>query len=640
MLAVLDTAAYAAFSDSELKHARSAISEAGRRKWDDAITFAKRTANPVFVKLITWQYMLDADSGASFSEIMRFIEENPHWPEQKKMRVRAEQALRNSNVPDDDIISWFGNGTPITGIGKVALAEALKRKGMESREKFNTLIREAWRDGDFDEPQEKQLLNDYKDILKRDDHIARIDRLLWEERTGVANRVLKYVPSAHQKLFKARMALIGNKRLSVIGVAQVPSSLQDDPGIIYDRMRYRARRDDDDGVREMLLRAPDKPPYPEKWWRYREMQIREAISEKDYDMASRLLANHGQTDGIGLADAVWLKGWLETEFLGAPKVGFGHFKDMYEQVRYPVSRARAAYWAGRAAEKAGDRHSADKWYDIAASHPTTFYGQLAVVKRNGPVPLHVPSSPSVSHEAQRRFNNNDFAEAIRLCIEAEGTELARRMITLAIENSEDSGEIALFAALGSRTGSEHLSVHASKRALQQNIVLVDAGYPKPETPSEESVERALVLAITRQESEFDPNARSPANALGMMQLLPRTAKEVAKKNRMRFSKDRLTDPKYNMTLGSLYLARLINGYDGSYIMAIAAYNAGPGNVRKWVRQFGTPGNETDSAVNWIEKIPFNETRNYVQRVLENLQVYRKLEADGSQRLALAEDLAR
>jgi len=635
------TDAYAKLSGGEAEHARSAVNFAERRDWDDALSHAKSTSEPAMVKLITWQYMLDNDSGASFEEIVRFIENNPHWPEQKKLRIRAEQSLKSNTAPDADIIDWFGDKEPITGIGKVALAEAMKRKGHGSQDKIATLIREAWHNGDFDEPQEKKLLEDYDNLLTRDDHVKRIDRLLWEERTGPAKRVLKYVPDGHQKLFKARMALIDDKRLSIVAVTQVPAALKDDPGLTFDRMRYRARRDDNKGAREMLLKAPASPPYPEKWWKYREVQIREAIGEKDFDMASRLLANHGQADGASLADALWLKGWMETEYLGSPKQGYEQFYDMFGKVRYPVSKARAAYWAGRAAEKSGDAHSADNWYSTAASFPTTFYGQLGSLKRNGTAPLHVPSSPSVSSEAKRKFDNNDFADAIRLCIEAGGADFARRMITLAVENSDNSAEVTLFAELGNKAGREHLSVRAAKRALQQNIVLVDAGYPKPETPSEMSIERALTLAITRQESEFDPNARSSANALGLMQLLPGTAKEVAKKNSMTFSKDRLSDPQYNMTLGSLYLARLISSYDGSYIMAIAAYNAGPGNVRRWVREFGTPGNDTDNAINWIEKIPFYETRNYVQRVLENLQVYRNLEGDGSsQKLALAEDLAR
>lgn len=633
------TNAYARLSDDEEEHARSAFEFAQHKDWNNALQHAKRTGNPAFAKLITWEYLLDQDSGAGFEEITTFIDNNPNWPEQKKLRIRAEISLHNDNVPDHEVIEWFGDGKPLTGIGKIALAEALQRNHKASHDKIVSLIRDAWRDGDFDEPQEKKLLDKYSDMLTHEDHIARIDRLLWEERTSAAKRVLNYAPASYQKLFKARMALIDDKRLAIIAVAQVSSSLKSDPGLIYDRMTYRARRDDDSGVRDMLLAAPEHPPYADKWWKYREAQIHLAIDDKNYTLAKKLLANNGQTEGTGLADALWLQGWLKTEFLHQPQEGYDLFTGMYEKVKYPVSRSRAAYWAGRSAEKSGNAESAAKWYKTAASYPTTFYGQLGVLKSSGTSPLSIPSSPPISDEAKHKFDQDDFIKAIRLTIDAGNFDLARRLITLAVENTEDLSQVALVTELGEDSGHSHLSVHAAKKALHQNIVLVEGGYPTPKTPGSTGIERDLTLAITRQESEFDPNAHSPSNALGMMQLLPRTAKEIARKNHIGFSPSELSNPSYNMMLGSLYLSRLINSYDGSYIMGIAAYNAGPGNVQRWVRKFGTPDNNVDNAINWIEKIPFNETRNYVQRVLENLQVYRAIERDGES-LKLAEDLKR
>ena len=636
LLTGLGIGAYA-LGDNE--HVRSAFQFAERKDWNNAIQHAKRTDNTAFQKLITWEYLLDADSGAGFDEIANFIEENPNWPEQKKLHIRAEMALHKDNVPDKDVINWFGDSTPLTGVGKVALAEALQRNRQASHEKIVSLIREAWRNGDFDEPQERKILDSYDNIISSEDHIARINRLLWEERESAAKRILNYVPEGQRKLFKARMALIDDKRLAILAVAQVPSSLKNDPGLTYDRMVFRARRDDDKGVREMLMQAPEHPPYPEKWWKYRDVQIHLTIDEKNYSLAKKLLANHGQSDGSGLADALWLQGWLKCEFLGAPKEAYDSFEDMYDTVKYPVSRSRAAYWAGRAAEKSEDLQSALKWFKTASSYPTTFYGQLGILKSNSRALLEIPTTPSVSDEAKHKFEQNDFIKAIRLTIDAGHDDLARHLIALAVENTDDISQVTLVTELGEKAGHSHLSVHAAKKALHQNIVLVEGGYPTPKTPSGVGIERDLTLAITRQESEFDPGARSPSNALGMMQLLPRTAKEIAKRNGLSFNLSRLSEPNYNMTLGSYYLARLINSYDGSYIMGIAAYNAGPGNVHHWVGTFGTPGNDVNNAVNWIEKIPFTETRNYVQRVLENLQVYRAIEADDKP-LKLTEDLKR
>jgi soluble lytic murein transglycosylase len=314
---------------------------------------------------------------------------------------------------------------------------------------------------------------------------------------------------------------------------------------------------------------------------------------------------------------------------------------MFEQVNYPVSKARAAYWAGRAAEKASDKDASQSWYNTASAYPTTFYGQLAAAKQNGTAPLRIPAPPNVSGDDQRRFEQSSLTKAIKLCLEIDENDTASRLINFVAENSDNAAQSRLTAELGKETGSAYLSVRAAKKALQKNIVLLEAGYPNPKTPPGIAIERPLALAIMRQESEYDARARSPAGAMGLMQLMPRTAKEVAKKEGISFSADRLYESQYNMSLGTAYLSRMVDSYDGSYVMAIAAYNAGPGNVRLWAKQFGTPGNKLDNAVNWIEKIPYSETRNYVQRVMENLQVYRHIEAGkNTPKLQIAEDLMR
>jgi soluble lytic murein transglycosylase len=623
-------------------HARNAMLFADRRDWREARLHAARSDESALIKLIAWQYMLDPDSGASFDEITRFTETNPDWPEQKRLRLRAEMALRDGATPDSDVIAWFGENVPVSGIGKIALAEALARLHHGSQEKITSLIREGWRGGDFEEAQEKNILASHGSLLRQEDHIERTDRLLWEEKTGPVKRMLPRLPEARQKLAKARIALIDDKKTSTLSVAQVPASLKEDPGLIYDRMRYRARRSDSKGVREMLLSVRGPVPYPEKWWRWREQQVREAIDEGNFTQAGKLLEEHGLEDGQALADATWLKGWLELEFRKQPKAAYETFYQMHSQVRFPVSKSRAAFWAARAAERAGDQESATNWYNSASAYPTTFYGQLASLKRHGTAPLHIPATPQPGDGARREFESRELVRAVKLCVQLGETELASRLITHLIENTKDTQEAALAAGLGHTLGHPFLSVRGAKRALQQHgEALLDIGYPAPPTPGDIDIERPLALSIIRQESEFDPGARSRSNARGMMQLLLATAKEIARKKSIGFHHDRLYDAQYNIVLGSHYLSRLIDNYGGSYVMAIAAYNAGPGNVRKWVTQFGTPGNDMDSAINWIEKIPFSETRNYVQRVIENLQVYRHIEARGAApTLAIGEDLVR
>ncbi len=634
LLLLVTTPAFAA----DDTHARSAFLFADKQDWPNALGHARASGDTALVKLITWEYILDNNSGATFPEIVRFIDDNPKWPEQKRLHIRAEQALRDDTVPDHDIIAWFGDEKPLTGVGKMALAEALRRGKLATQDKLNEIIRDAWRTGDFDEAQEKIIYGNYGRLFTDADNIARVDRMLWEEKTGPAKRNLAHVPDNYAKMFKARMALMSNSKLANVQVALVSSALKNNPGLLYDRMRYRARKDDDKGVREMLSLAPASPPYPEKWWRYREIQVRESIAEKKYADALKLLSKHGDLEGASLADAVWLQGWIKCEFQDRAKSAYEDFAGLYEKVHYPVSRSRAAYWAARAAMRSGDNSAANIWYGHAATYSTTFYGQLALVKLGGNTPLAFPSAPQISSEDKREFERDDVVKAIRLAMQYDSFALANRILADMIENGDDEAQMAQLADLGTKAGYPYLSVRAAKKSLQQNVVLIGAGYPLIATPKDNPLERDLTLAITRQESEFNPSAESPSGALGMMQLLPGTAKEVARKNDLPYSLAKLNEPQYNMTLGSHYLKRLIDSYDGSYVLAIGAYNAGPGNVRKWMQSFGTPDNDVDKAVNWIEKVPFSETRNYIQRVLENLQVFRAL--NGKTQLGLAADLKR
>lgn len=634
--------ARAEMSQEETEHAKSALMFAERKSWSDARQHAQETHDGAFSVLIDWLYYLDADSGAGFGEISNFINVHQGFPEQKRLRIRAEQSIKDSGASDNDIIAWFGDITPITGAGKIALAEALDRQQLSSPDIARTLVKDAWINGDFDSIEADRIGAKYDKMLTTEDHVARTDRLLWEEKTSGAEDMLGKLPVAQKQLAQARIAFIKEKKNAPQLVSHVAPSLKNNPGLLYERMRFYAKKGDDKHVREMLLAAPNVVPYPEKWWRIREYQIRKAIDERSFAIAEKLLANHSQTDGQQLAEALWLQGWLKLEFLDQPKNAYDIFYRMFSDVRYPVSKARAAFWAGRAAEKAGDHSAANHWYTTGSAYPTTFYGQLSAIKISGTAPLRLPSEPSIGPFAQQSFDSSEIARAIAHAAALGKDDLASRLISGLMEMAKDDDQAAMIAGIGREIGQPYLSVRGAKKALQKyNVLLLKAGYPSPKTPYELVVERPLALAITRQESEFDPTARSPSGALGMMQLLPSTAKETARKNDLGYTLSKLYEPDYNWTLGSMYLNRMIDNYDGSYVMAIASYNAGPGNVQKWVKQFGTPGNQIDSAINWIEKIPFSETRNYVQRVLENLQMYRHILDDGdAPNLKLAEDLVR
>jgi soluble lytic murein transglycosylase len=641
MTAAMPMPAYA-LSQEQSEHARSAFMFIDRKGWTNAMLHAQRTGDASLLALAQWYYLQDPDSGATFHEINEFLRNHPQWPDQKKLRTRAEMVLMEAHLPAQEVVEWFASTGPITGVGKFVLARALSSQATQPAEMIRSLMREAWREGDFTQMQEQQFLQEHASALRPEDERARGDRLAWEGKTSQLERLYARLGDDVQKLYKARLALQADAKDAPQLVSQVPASLRNDVGLLFDRLRYRAKKDDISGVRELLLAAPKEVPYPQRWWKMRERQIREAIDERDYALAGKLLANHGQVEGQGAAEALWLKGWLLLEFKNKPKEAYPIFYRMFETVKFPVSKARAAYWAGRAASRAGDGEGAASWFNTASAYPTSFYGQLAAYEYFGKAPLHLPATPTISAQTRSQFESSEVVRAIRLSLQFDALETAERLMNSLIENATDDDIPAMVAEQGSSASRPHLSVRAAKKALQQGVVLVGAGYPRPKTPEGIAVPRELALAITRQESEFNRTAKSSAGALGMMQLLPSTAKETATKQGLGFSPDRLLEPDYNTILGSHYLSRMIDNYDGSYIMAIASYNAGPGNVRKWVQRFGTPGDKLTDAVNWIEKIPFSETRNYVMRVIENLQIYRHLEQESGQtpQLLIGQDLVR
>jgi len=634
-----------AMTQEEAEHTRSAFMFAERKQWSDAFVHAENSGDEILQALVKWQYLLDPDSGASFSEINQFVSKYPDWPEQKKLRIRAEQSLAGSDIGAEEIAQWFENTPPITGVGKIALVGALQKTDRQANEKIMDLIHSAWRDGDFTEDQEKSLLTNYGNMLKPEDDVKRTDRLLWEGKLVSAERMMMRVNENRRKLYKTRIALQAGKKDAQTQLAKLPDSLKKDIGLLYDQMVFRAKRGDDPGVISILLITPKKIPYPEKWWKIRESKIRDVISNGNIALAYRLIENHGQEEGTTAADAHWLKGRILLEYKKQPKEAYLIFKKMFSEVKYSVSKSRAAYWAAKAAKQSGYIEEEKEWLNKASVYPTTFYGQLATLIESGTAPLNIPASPSVDSSEALEFNSKTIVRAVKLCINFNQLGLAGKIINNLVTDAANEREALLASELGVDAGRTYLSVRGAKKALQNNVVLIEAGYPVPKTPDNLELPRPLTLAITRQESEFDSMARSPAGAVGMMQLLPSTAKEVAKKNDMEYFPNKLHDPEYNMILGSLYLQRMIDNYDGSLIMAIAAYNAGPGNVYKWVKKSGKPQRTIDGAVDWIENIPFAETRNYVQRVLENLQIYRHMEAEKSidadaNMLLLGQDLLR
>lgn len=582
-----------------------------------------------------WENLRNRETVAvSFADGFDFLSQHPGWPEEKIIRFRTEAAALQEN-PDRAAMEKFCTTLPpITGRGMFACLRA----GMGDDAAQDRWLHQGWVQGDFGSTEEMQILAKFGSKLTQADHINRTERLLYEEKTPAAERMFHLIPSSRHTLYRTRIALINDDRKAPGMVKNVPAEQQHDAGLLYDRIQWRIRHGDDDYV-DLLLAAPKPVPYPDLWWPARSSAARTLLAKRDYSKALSVLSGHGEMKNDLMADALWMKGWITLEYRHDAGTAYKDFFALYGTVETPVSKARAAYWAARAAKKNGNTDIAREWMEKAAQYPTVFYGQLAQLSLTANAPLSLPESPTFTAEQKEKFQQEVLVQVARQLAREGDTRMRDLFLSHLAAQSTEPYRFALVADLARSLGDMADGVRIAKLALRKGVVLIDAGWPTVKLPEGLSVERALALAIARQESEFDPTARSKANARGLMQLLPGTAKQTAKKLDMPYRDSMLDDPQTNATLGSKYLGDLVRGFDGSYVLAIASYNAGPANVRKWLERNGQPPQTTAGMLNWIESIPFAETRNYVMRVLENVQVYRAQMKEAAP-MQLEEDLVR
>ncbi len=603
------------YADSaEDMHLQSAFIFAKKNDWSEAIAHARAAHSDVLVKYFIWEYLKDPEADASFKDISSFIAQNPHWPDQEALVRRAEAALLSEMPPDDDLDKWYAAHPPKTNAGKKRL--------LKDKNALNEMIRESWISDDYTKSAESRMLSHYNDVLRPEDHAKRVDRLLWEGKTDAAKRLIKLVSPSKKRLLEARIALITDNPHAIRDLSNVPLAQHGDAGLLYERMRWRGRHSDKEGVREILLITPMQVPYPEKWWGYRERNVREALGEKNIKIAERLLERHAQKeDSVQGKEAMWLKGWIELEFKNRPKQAYDIFEKLFDGMETPGSKARTAYWAARAAEKAGARSL--PWYQEAVKYNTTFYGQLALLETNETPVLTIDSDDSDATPSDKKaFAGRELVRLVLALAKAKQSNLASKFILFMVENAKSSKEAVLATQLGRDIKRIDIGVRASKKAMRDGVLALDSGYPLIHVSDTSGLEKSYVLALMRQESEFFSDAISSSGALGLMQLLPSTAREIARKAGLSFTPEKLFEPDYNMRVGSKYLDNMVNRFSGSYVLATASYNAGPGRVRQWVNAFGYPGKSIRSIVNWIEGIPISETRNYVQHIMGNMQVYR------------------
>ncbi|HTH17267.1 MAG TPA: lytic transglycosylase domain-containing protein [Magnetospirillum sp.] len=591
-----------------------------RDRYDEAEQMAMQSKNRLLAKLVRWTTYTNPRSGASFEEITSFMESSADWPLMSQLQRRAEEAI-TAATPNDRILAWFAEHEPVTVDGSMAYARALLASGQQ--DKAVKVIRSSWVEGGFGIMQERQFLTLFGEHLRGEDHWKRLDRLLWDKQDGPAGRMLLKVSAGHRALAQARLALQDGKANPEPLLAQIPKELRDDPGLIYDRVRWRRQKDLDEDAIDLLSHPARNKVRPDLWWQERGILARRALQKGLISRAYQVAADHAlDAKANQYADAEFMAGWIALRFLDDRDTAMSHFQRMWEQVSTPLAKSRAAYWAGRTAEALRDPEEAKRWYTQGAKYLTAYYGQLSASRlENHHWPL--PADPQPTVEDVKRFESRELVRVIRILMELGETDNLRAFFIRLQDVAQSPGERALVGKLALEGGREDLAVTVARRADRESVFLVSAGWPVPPISAEDGPEKALVLALIRQESGFIADVQSPVGARGLMQLMPATAEKLAKALKVKFNPRKLDDPDFNVRLGRAYLTDLLSDFEGSYILTLVGYNAGPARARRWIKDYGDPRDPSVDVIDWIEMIPFTETRNYVQRVMESVSIYRR-----------------
>ncbi len=616
------------YNKKDFEIAKKAISEMKKSKWSTSLGIAKKAKDKSIYNFIQWRHLLTKGNQASFYDYKVFIDQNSRYPRIGRLKYLAEHKLSTAKVSPKKIINWFSVDQPLSGYGKMILGESFILTG--EKNKGAKLIKDGWITADLSKNELRFYRKKFKKYLNADDYIKRADYLAWNSKRWDLKRLLRYLPTDYELLYTARYILMTKGYGVDQAIKNVPTKLKNDAGLNYDRLKWRRKRGRVDSSLEILLNIKNNKEYlvkPEKWWKEREIISRALIYKKNYETAYKISSNHGMSSGSDFAAAEWLSGWIALSFLKDPLLAKDHFQNFYKNVNYPISTSRGAYWLARTYEKLGNKDQSNKWYKEASKFLTTYYGQLAFLKLNPNGKFELEKDMVVDDKYRKVFFNKELVKITYLLDELKYDKYTKFILRhLANDNIPNGSEI-LAAELATNIERYDFAIQISKISSYQKRFHNKFNYPIISTPKtingRKIPESAFILSIIRQESEFDLSANSHAGAKGLMQLMPYTAKLVSKQAKLPYSKSRLTtDPEYNINLGSHYIAGLILQYDGAYPFAVAAYNAGPNRVKYWKKLNKNPQKKQIDYVDWVELIKFRETRNYVQRVLENYNVYR------------------
>ena len=616
------------YSKKDFSIAKKAISEMKKSNWDEALKISKKAKDKSIYNFIQWRHLLTTGNKASFYDYLDFIEKNKNYPRIGRLKYIAEHKLSNERITPSKVIDWFKYEAPLSGYGRMILGESYIITGKINE--GTRLVKDGWVTADLSKSELKYFRKKFKKYLNVDDYVKRADYLAWNNKYWDLKRMLRYLPKNYELLYNARQLLMSKSYGVDTAISKVPAKFKNDAGLNYDRLKWRRKRGRIDDSAEILLKIKNTKDYlvrPDKWWTEREIISRSLIYKKKYELAYKISSNHAMTEGPDFAAAEWMSGWIALSFLDDPLLAKEHFENFYNNVGYPISTARGAYWLGRTYKKLQNNELSTKWFKEASGYLTTYYGQLAFLELNPNNDFQLTKDLEIKKEYRDLFFKNELVKIIYLLDELDEDKYTKHILRHIANDDVDNGSEILAAELATNIERFDFAIQIAKIASYEKRFHNQYNYPIISTPKfingRKIPESAFILSIIRQESEFDLSANSHAGAKGLMQLMPFTAKLVSKQAKLPYSRSRLTtDPEYNINLGSHYIAGLILNYDGAYPFAIAAYNAGPNRVKYWKKINKDPQKKQIDYVDWIELIKFKETRNYVQRVLENYNVYR------------------
>jgi soluble lytic murein transglycosylase len=644
-----------ALSAGDAQGVRDALKAISTGSLDKAEALKAEIQDPVARKLVDW-YRLRRGYGTA-PEYRAFLDANPAWADRTTLTQKLEEALFTQGGSSGEIRSYFANRPPESGVGYAALASAHLAEG--NNDEARRLAAKAWREKMLPANLEAGFLTRFGSLLTVADHKWRLDRLLiddirWQDekqqRAAIVRRVIPLLPAAEKKKAEARLSVFlgsdgGRKAVEALPAEGVP-----DWGLTFHRIQALRKAGKSEEAAKLLLGTPTEEALivsPDEWWIERRANAYEALKDGNPKLAYSLVREAGPLSANPLKDQAFMAGWLALRYLKDPKTAEKHFQVMIKAADGPLSRAKARYWLGRTEEALNNKAQADEYYRQALADPDAFHALLARQKLE-PGRLAITTSPPAEPTAEQaqRFADLDAAKAVIISKSAGlDASIMRAFIVALRQYVKSEGESAMVAHLAEAVGDTQSAVRAAKYAIARGQNLYYYAYPVHPFPAYKPLrkppETAFLLGLARQETEFNTLIVSGAGAKGLLQVMTVTAKHVCRDYKIKCDINRLlSDPSYNTMLASAYVGDRMEEFSGSYVLTLAGYNAGPGRARQWIREFGDPRNPKVDPIDWIERIPIQETREYVAKVLANIQIYRARLGEEQAALRLEEDLNR